>query len=210
MKVPPEITYRDVEKTDAVQTLVEEKLAKLERMCDYINGCHIAIEKTNDRPRSGSPYRVRIDLTIPPNHELVADCHPSEENQYVKLDAVIRDAFSKMETQIRKLTKQQREHEQSKDHNDATEVTALVTKVFHEDGYGFIKDLTGAEEVYFHRNSVLHDDFDRIQIGTGVRYSATDGDKGLQATSVQIVDKPGARAGKAEEQLVEPPLGWQS
>jgi cold shock CspA family protein len=46
------------------------------------------------------------------------------------------------------------------------------------------------EEVYFHRNSVLHGEFDRLAIGMGVRYTAEVGEKGLQATSVQIVDKP--------------------
>jgi cold shock CspA family protein len=46
------------------------------------------------------------------------------------------------------------------------------------------------DEIYFHRHSVLHDEFDRLTIGLGVRYTAQLGDKGLQATSVQIVDTP--------------------
>jgi cold shock CspA family protein len=83
-----------------------------------------------------------------------------------------------------------------------------VVRIFREDGYGFIKTLDG-EEIYFHRNSVLHDDFDRIEVGTGVRFTATEGDKGLQTTSVEIVDKPGVSAGKADQTLIEPPLGWQ-
>ncbi|MBD0314135.1 MAG: ribosome-associated translation inhibitor RaiA, partial [Microcoleus sp. T3-bin5] len=87
MKVPPEITYRNVDKTNALDTLVEEKIAKLEQFCNYISSCHIAIEKIHDRPRSGSPYRVRIDLTVPPGHELVAESNPSDTNQYAPVDA---------------------------------------------------------------------------------------------------------------------------
>jgi hypothetical protein len=34
------------------------------------------------------------------------------------------------------------------------------------------------------------------------------GQKGLQASTVQIVDKPGTRIPKAEEHMIEPPLGW--
>lgn len=101
MKVPPEITYRNVDKTAAIDTLINEKIAKLEQLCDYISSCQIAIEKVHDRPRSGSPYRARIDLTLPPSHELVADSNPSDNNQYVELDAVIRDAFRKMERQLK-------------------------------------------------------------------------------------------------------------
>lgn len=209
MKVPPEITYRDVEKTPAIDTLVQEKIAKLERHCDYISSCQIAIEKIHDRPRHGSPYRVRIDLTIPPNHELVADSNPPEPTQYVALDTVIRDAFSKMERQLKDLTTQQREHDQAKDHSHSgDDTTALVTRLFREDGYGFLKTLNG-EDIYFHRNSVLHDEFDRIEVGTGVRFSAEEGNQGLQATSVQVVDKPGTRAGRADNALIDPPLGWQ-
>lgn len=207
MQIPPEITYRDVEKTNTLDTLVNEKIAKLERLCDYINGCHIAIEKIHDRPRSGSPYRVRIDITVPPNHELVADSTPSEQNQYVEVDTVIRDAFSKIERQLKELTQKQRESEKTKGVS-MQDTDALVVRLFEQDGYGFIKSFDG-QEIYFHRNSVLHDGFDRLEIGTGVRFAVEEGEQGPQATSVQIVDKPGARAGKADQTLIEPPLGWE-
>jgi cold shock CspA family protein/ribosome-associated translation inhibitor RaiA len=208
MQVPPEITYRDVDKTAAIDNLINEKLAKLERVCSYINSCHIAVEKINDRPRSGSPYRVRIDLTVPPGHELVADSNPSEQNQYVELDTVIRDAFNRAERQLKDLTGKQRDSEKSKDTNETQDTVALVTRLFREQGYGFLRMLDG-EEIYFHQNSVLHDDFDRIEIGTAVRFVADQGEEGLRATTVQIIDKPGARVGKSDQTLIEPPLGWQ-
>jgi cold shock CspA family protein/ribosome-associated translation inhibitor RaiA len=207
MQVSLEVTYRDVEKTAAIENLIQEKVAKLDRLCSYINSCQIAIEKIHDRPKSGSPYRVRIDLTVPPNHEIVADSNPGDQVQYVELETVIRDAFSKAERQLKDLTAKQRESEHSKG-AVMPETSALVTKLFPEGGYGFFKTLDGTE-IYFHRNSVLHGDFDRLTIGTGVDFSAEEGNDGLQATSVRIVDKPGARAGKAEETLVEPPLDWQ-
>jgi cold shock CspA family protein len=43
--------------------------------------------------------------------------------------------------------------------------------------------------VYFHRNSVLHGDFDRLSVGTEVRFSPEDGENGPQASSVQVVGK---------------------
>ena len=48
--------------------------------------------------------------------------------------------------------------------------------------------------MYFHRNSVLHDDFERLAVGTEVRFTPQDGDEGPQASSVQIIGKPGASA----------------
>lgn len=117
MKVPPEITYRGVEKSDAIEALVQEKIAKLERACDHINSCHIAIEKDQDRPRDRSPYRVRLDITVPPNHELAAESTMNNQSRYVELDTVIRDAFDKAWRQLRDLSKQQQEFDQGKDNS---------------------------------------------------------------------------------------------
>ena len=208
MKIAPEITYRNVEKTVAIDSLVQEKMNKLERVCNYISSCHIAIEKIHDRPSSGSPYRVRIDITVPPGQEIVAESSPGDTNQYVEVDTVIRDAFGMAQRQLRELARQQRDSDKSRDNNQPDDTTGLVTKLFRKQGYGFIKTLDG-QDIYFHRNSVLHDDFDRIEIGTGVRFFATEGDKGLQASTVQIVDKPGHSVGQAEETLIPPPLGWK-
>lgn len=207
MKVPPEITYRAVDKTDALDTLVNEKLDKLERVCHNINSCHIAIEKIHDRPSHGSPYRVRLDITVAPGHEIVAESNPPDTNQYVEVDTVIRDAFSMAERQLKKLNRQQRESDKTAA-NYPQDTMGLVTKLFPQEGYGFIKGLDG-QDIYFHHNSVLHDEFDRIEIGTGVRFFVEEGEEGLQASTVKIVDKPGHRAGTSNETLIELPLGWE-
>ncbi|MCG6138552.1 MAG: HPF/RaiA family ribosome-associated protein [Nostoc sp. LLA-1] len=208
MKISPEITYRNVEKTNAIDTLIQEKIAKLELVCNYINSCHIAIEKTHDRPRSGSPYRVRIDMTVPPGHEIVAQSNPGESNQYDPLDAVIRDAFNAARQQLIKLSERQQESHRAQNQEVEQDTTALVTKLFHDRGYGFLKTLDG-REIYFHRNSVLHNDFERLGIGTGVHFSLEMGEEGPQASTVKIVDKPGVRAGKSDQTLIEPPLDWR-
>ncbi|MBH8576544.1 HPF/RaiA family ribosome-associated protein [Nostocaceae cyanobacterium CENA369] len=208
MKVPPEITYRNVEKTDAIDTLVNEKIAKLEQVCSYISSCHIAIEKINDRPRSGSPYRVRIDITVPPGHELVGESNPTEDTQYEPLNAVIRDAFNAARQQLVKLTQRQHESDKSVSREIDRETTALVTKLFRDRGYGFLKTLDG-QEIYFHSNSVLHDDFERLEVGTGVHFFLGQGEEGPQASTIKIIDKPGVRVGKSEQTLIEPPLDWK-
>jgi len=209
MKVPPEITYRGVDKTAAIAALINEKLAKLERVCDHISSCHIAIEKEQDRPRDRSPYRVRLDITVPPGHELAAESTMGNRTQYAELDVVIRDAFDKAWRQLRDLSRQQQEYNRGQVNDGAEDTTALVTKLFPEQGYGFLKTL-GGEDIYFNRNSVLHDDFDRLELGTGVRFESVEDAQGLlHASTVQIVDKLGTRAGKSEETLIEPPLGWE-
>ncbi len=208
MKIPPEITYSNLEKSEAIDYLVHEKIAKLEHICNYINSCHIAIEKIHDRPRAGSPYRVRIDLTVPPSHQLVAEKNPGEDIQYEPLEAVIRETFHTMRHQLTKITQLQRASEQANRYPEAQETTAFVTKLFRENSYGFLKTLDG-REIYFHHNSILHNDFNRLEIGTGVDFSLEQGEEGPRASTLKIVDKPGIRAGKSSETLIELPLDWQ-
>jgi ribosome-associated translation inhibitor RaiA len=143
MKITPAITYRNLEKSEVINYLVPEKIAKLEHICNYINSYHIAIEKIHDRPRAGSPYRVRIDLTVPPGHELAAEKNPGEGIQYQPLEAVIRETFDAMRHQLAKITQLQRASEQTNRYPEAQETTAFVTKLFREDGYGFLKTLDG-------------------------------------------------------------------
>jgi cold shock CspA family protein len=61
-----------------------------------------------------------------------------------------------------------------------------VTKLSSHEGYGFLTTPEG-EEIYFHRNSVLNDAFERLAIGTRVRFVEEAGEQGPQASTVAIV-----------------------
>ena len=186
MQMPLEISYRDVEKTDHIESLVRQKVAKLEQICDYMISCRVAIEQSQQRQQTGNPYRVRIIVRVPPEHEMVVTRVSAKEDREEPLPTVIRKAFEAMRRQLQELVELQRA--EVKNHPE-TEVSALVEKIFPQDDYGFLKTLDG-RQVYFHRNSVLHGEFERLEIGTGVRYTEELGEKGPQATTVEIEDKP--------------------
>ncbi|NIR46903.1 HPF/RaiA family ribosome-associated protein [candidate division KSB1 bacterium] len=204
MQVPLEISYRDVEKTDALQDEIDEEAAELEKVCDYITSCRVAVERPHEHPRSGNPFRVRIDVRVPPSHELVATHEPQDSEMHELLHAVLSKTFDSMRRQLEKLVEQQRGEVKS---HPQEQLTGFVQKLFRDEGYGFLKTVEG-EDIYFHENSVLHNDFDRLEIGTQVRYVAEMGKKGPQASTVQIVDKPGVRSSRSDADIPEPPLGW--
>ncbi|MBZ8180119.1 HPF/RaiA family ribosome-associated protein [Oscillatoria salina] len=206
MKIPLEISYRGVDKSEAIESLIRQKASKLEQVCNYMNSCRVIVEKIHEHPKSGSPYRVRIDMTVPPGHELAVDKSPDAGKQYEPLDAVIRDAFEAARRQLKELTEKQRGD--VKFHPEQA-MEAVVTKLFPEQDYGFLQPLSGQEEVFFHRNSVINNDFDRIRVGTGVQFAALQDDQGVRATTVQIVSKPGATIDRDTKEEIEPPLGWK-
>ncbi|MEJ2726473.1 MAG: HPF/RaiA family ribosome-associated protein [Deltaproteobacteria bacterium] len=190
MRVPPEISFRNVDKTEFIENLIRKKISRLDRLCDYITSCRVAVESPQQHQQSGQPFRVRINLKVPPGHELVATREPSEGDIHSELPAILRDAFDAIERQLNKLVEQQRG--ETKKHPEQ-EINAFVSTIFKDEDYGFLKTLEG-RDIYFHRNSVVQDDFDRLVEGTGVRYVEEQGEEGPQASTVQIVDKSGTKA----------------
>jgi cold shock CspA family protein/ribosome-associated translation inhibitor RaiA len=189
MKVPMELAFRNVEKTDALLDLINKKVAKLERVCGYISSCRIAIERDQLHQDAGNPWRIRIDMTVPPGHELVVRRESSEGYLHDPLPMMIRLAFDAAQKQLKKLTDLQ--HYEVKSHVELSTVGTIV-RLFPEQDYGFLYTTDG-RDIYFHRNSVLNGDFDRLIIGTTVRFSESMGEAGPQATTVEIIEKPALR-----------------
>jgi cold shock CspA family protein/ribosome-associated translation inhibitor RaiA len=192
MQVPLKITFRNVRKTPDLEALIDKQAAKLERVCNHLVSCHMAVEKPQEHQRSGNPFRVRIDVTVPPQHELVVIRDASEGDLHERLPTVLRGAFGVMRRQIKKLAEKQRK--QVKTHPEQ-EVGGFVSLLLRKEAYGFITSLD-SREIYFHKNSLPAGEFDRLEIGTGVRWVEQPGEKGPQASSMRIVDKPGSRTGK--------------
>ncbi|MGE5682324.1 MAG: HPF/RaiA family ribosome-associated protein [Bacillota bacterium] len=184
-----EVSYRDVERTDSIDTLIKEKLEKLEQVCDNITTCRIAIERPHSFVRSGNQFRVRIEIAVPPGHAVVVTREPGDSNMHQPLPAIIRDAFNAARRQLKKLVDKQKKEVKS---HPQQEMGAYIVRLFKEDGYGFIRAMDG-HEVYFHQNSVLNDGWNRIEPGTAVMFFEEMGEKGPQASTVQIIDSSGTQ-----------------
>lgn len=193
MEIPLEVSFRGVERTHAIERLISEQAGKLEQVCDHIISVRVTVEKPQEHQRAGNPYRVRVIARVPPGHELVAARDPVERDLHDPLDKVIREAFHALGRQVKEINQRQKGFVKR---HPAQETGGIVSKLFKEQGYGFILSPEG-QEIYFHRNSVLGGEFERLAIGVGVRYVEEQGEKGPQATTVELVDKPGVRIGRA-------------
>ena len=103
MQIAPEITYRNVEKTEDIENLIAEKMDKLEETCDYITSCHVAIERRHQHQQTGNPYRVRLDVRVPPGHELVTKRISTEGERDESLPTFVRRSFEAMRRQLKEL-----------------------------------------------------------------------------------------------------------
>jgi cold shock CspA family protein len=204
MQVPLELTYNEVPRIGWIDDYVKERVDRLDRMCDDIIACRVAIEREQHSKHKGNPYRARVEITLPQKKDLVAHKHGTVENLDVQLRPIIRQTFEAVEKQLNK--EMQRRRGNVKHHE---EPQALVVRLFPEQDYGFIKSPVDGEEYFFHRNAVLHGDFDRLEPGTQVRFEPEMGEQGPQASTVQIIGKPGVSADQDEEDTLERPVGWE-
>ena len=109
---------------------------------------------------------------------------PCQHTEYKEITVVIRDAFDSACRQLEDYVR--RQWGAVKAHEAACH--ARVSKLFPEEGYGFIETPDG-REIYFHRKSVLQEGYDHVRLGTEVTFAEEEGKKGPQASTVRPVGK---------------------
>lgn len=77
-----EIAFRDMQKSDAIEALVREHAARLERHHPRIVSCRVVVERPHRHHRTANDFRIRLDLMLPPRHEIVVVREASEGGEY--------------------------------------------------------------------------------------------------------------------------------
>jgi hypothetical protein len=101
MQIPLEVNYRDVEKTDSLEAIIRRHVDKLHRFARDIVRCRLAVERPQAHQR-GIPYRVRIEVTLPRDHDLVVVKNPGDSGPHEGLRTVLANAFRAMERRLKK------------------------------------------------------------------------------------------------------------
>ena len=63
-----------------------------------------------------------------------------------------------------------------------------MASISPEENFGIIETPDG-REIYFHRNSLLDENLDDLDVGTEVRFHEEMGEEGPQASTVQVIGK---------------------
>jgi ribosomal subunit interface protein len=185
METPLEITFRNLDHSDAVEARVREKVAKLEQVHGRITSCRVMIEALNRQHTKGNLFHVTIDVAVP-GKQVVVDRNSGKNQAHEDIYVALRDAFNaarrRLEDHSRKRAGQVKTH--------AVPPHGKVTRLNGFEGYGFIVTPDGGE-IYFHRNSLVDADFDKLDEGQEVRYVVAEGesDKGPQASTVKLIGK---------------------
>jgi cold shock CspA family protein/ribosome-associated translation inhibitor RaiA len=187
MQLPIQITFRRMERSPAIEEAIRKKAASLDQYAKHIMSCRIVVQPASQHRLHGNQFEVRIDITLP-GGEVEATREPSERKEYKEIAVAIRDAFDTAARRLEEYVRVQRGD--VKFHSDSPH--ACVSKLVPAEDYGFLETPEG-RQLYFHRNSVLNESYDRLQLGTEVRFEEEEGERGPQASTVKIVGRHGGR-----------------
>lgn len=183
MQIPLQITFHNMQGSDAVEAKIRARAGKLEKFCDSIIGCRVAVEAPHHHHAAGRHYLVRVEVTVP-GEKLIAHREPDTHHAYTDVYVAIRDAFDTMRRELEDYERRRRR--QVKAHE--TPAHGRVIELYPEESYGRIETPEG-RLVYFHRDSVVEGEFDALEIGAEVRFDEELGERGPQATTVHVIGK---------------------
>jgi ribosomal subunit interface protein len=99
MKLPLEITFRNVARTDELEARIRAKAAKLDHFFDRITGCRVVVEAPHKHRSKGNAFHVRIEISVP-GEEIVVSRDP-KSHDHEDIGIALRDAFEAAARQVR-------------------------------------------------------------------------------------------------------------
>lgn len=184
MQRPLDITFRNLDTSDYLRGLVEERAARLERFHPRIIGCRVVIEAPHRSAEGHNPpLGISVEVDIPGRPRIVAkDEEPQRDLKGDHLSAINR-AFEAIERRLEELGARQRGDVKR---HESERQTGSIVRLSPDQGHGFV-EIAGGPELFFTRSAVTGGAFDDLAIGTMVQVTraTTDGPMGPQASSVE-------------------------
>lgn len=92
MQAPLQITFRHLDHSPALETLIRERAAALDSLHERLTGCRVVVEEQHRPNHAGGRFRVRIDMQIP-GHDIIVTREPPTDAVAEDPHAAVRDAF---------------------------------------------------------------------------------------------------------------------
>jgi cold shock CspA family protein/ribosome-associated translation inhibitor RaiA len=188
MNTPLEISFHNLMPSPALEAEIEKRVAKLEKLYPRLTSVRVSVEKPHRQHRAGSPFEIHVEMNVP-GRTLAVTREPNRAGKrYAKptVLASLNEAFRTAEAQLKEFKAMQRGAVKT----HPTMLHGIVRRIDRRNGRGFLTTNDG-KEMYFHRNSLLGGDFEKLKRGDTVQYTEALGDTGPTANKVWV----GAQSG---------------
>ena len=113
----PQITYRGMPHSPAMDAKIVELASKLDDLNPRITRCHVVVMETDAHKTKGNLFEVHVDLHIP-GHEIVAT-QKANEDAYVAINEAFEVATRQMEDVMRRQRGEVKAHREERGDNPA-------------------------------------------------------------------------------------------
>jgi ribosome-associated translation inhibitor RaiA len=93
MQTTPEIHFHGIEKSEAIEDRVREKVSKLEKHCGRMTRCRVVLEAPHRSPQKPKAYKIKIEISLPRRQPIVVSHEREGSHAHEELPLAIRDAF---------------------------------------------------------------------------------------------------------------------
>jgi len=190
MQVPVEIAFHNVASSEGAEGAIREHVDRLERMYKRMTTCRVRVDQRNQNANETIPPVVRIEISVPGYKDIVVahePAHLQRKFQTPDLYNAINEAFRIAERSLAKHKDKVADHGIAEmGHEAAHEFRGQIADLPPDKDFGFLMTKEGAL-LYFHRNSLLAGDFDRLRRGDEVSYVESMGDTGPVASKVRLL-----------------------
>lgn len=183
MEVPVDVDFENVAQSDDLKSLIHQNVAGLSNIYDQIIGCYVRVEQ-EQHEETPVPYRVRVELMLPPGHGVGATERATPQDAENTLQALIHKAFDQTKQRL-----QDRLEEHPPQQLSGKTVIGIITKLMPTGAYGYLRT-TENQEIYFQASNVLGDRYNDLTVGTIVRFFMFEGIEGRQASAIHILKRP--------------------
>jgi len=188
LQVPLEIAFHNVDSSEWAEREIRDRVAELERLYGRLVSCRVRIDQRAKDLTGTIPPVVHIELGIPGRRDLVVSHEPEHllrKYQHPDLHKAINEAFRIAERQLLDLKEQRDHRSKGVAHESEQQFLGQIAEIDHNQDFGFLLTKEGGL-LYFHRNSLLSGDFDRLERGDEVHYVESTGDTGPTAIKVRV------------------------
>ena len=102
-----QITFRDIEPSEAVETRIRGRVEKLEEFHDRITSCHVTVSAPHRHHHQGKLYQVHIEILVPGGSVVTSRDH-GEKHAHEDVYIAIRDSFDVAQRQLQDFVRKQK------------------------------------------------------------------------------------------------------
>ncbi len=103
MKLPLQVTFRDMVPLPSLESEIRWRAAKLERFVPDLISCHVVVDASANRHQQGHVYAVKIDVRVP-GEEIFA----GERQAHEEIGVALREAFDAMTRRLEDYARKRR------------------------------------------------------------------------------------------------------